>query len=138
MSIQPAKPPHNRKLGLLGSSLTKARLNKDSGTALGFVRDELEAALIDSNFFDGTPFSWITLAIRYGLKEESTPHYQAISKKCGDLPLAIEVPIEKLQDASLEELKRIFKGATLKALIHAGEKYGRPVEALKAMNDSLP
>lgn len=131
--IEPAKPPHNRKLGLIGTSLTKARLNKSSGIALDSVRDELEAVLINSNFFEGAPFSWVTLSIRYGLKEESEPHYQAINKKYGDLPLAIEVSTEKMQGASLDELKRIFRDAALIALIHAGEKHGRPVDALKSI-----
>ena len=67
--------------------------------ALTAVRDELEAVLIESGYCEGAPFSWVTLSIRYGLKEESEPHYQAINKKYGDLPLAIEVPIEKMQCA---------------------------------------
>lgn len=93
----------------------------------------MEAVLIDSDFFGSAPFSWITLSIRYGLKDDSEPQYQAINKKYGDLPLAIEVSTEKMQGASLDELKRIFKDAALRALIHAGEKHGRPVGALKAI-----
>jgi len=131
--IEPAKPPHNRKLGILEVSLTKMRLHRNWGIAHNSVRDELEKVLIDCNFFDGAPFSWITLAIRYGLKDENKPHYQTINKRYGDLPLAIEVSVEKLQGASLDELKQIFRNAILLALIHAGEKYGRPVDALKSI-----
>jgi hypothetical protein len=130
---EPPKPPHGRKLGLTGTALTKARNPKGDVQALSAVRDELEVVLIESGYCEDAPFSWVTISIRFGLKEESEPHYQAINKKYGDLPLAIEVPTEKMQGASLDELKRIFKDAALRALIHAGEKHGRPVSELKSM-----
>jgi hypothetical protein len=130
---EPPKPAHGRKLGLIGTSLTKARNTKADVQALSLVRDELEAVLIQSNYYEGAPFSWVTISIRFGLKEEREPHYHAINKKYGDLPLAIEVPIERIQSASLDELKQLFRNAALRALIHAGEKYSRPVGALKDM-----
>jgi len=133
-----AKPPHNRKLGLSGVSLTKARLNKQSGEALDLTRDEIEKVVIDSNYLDGAPFSWVTIAIRYGLKNDDKPRYQAVNKKYGDLPLSIEVDTHDLIDASIEDLNLIFKRAVLKALIHAGRKFGRPTEALEKLLGSLP
>ena len=133
-----AKPPHNRKLGLSGVSLTKARLNKQSGEALDLTRDEIEKVVIDSNYLDGAPFSWVTIAIRYGLKNDDKPRYQAVNKKHGDLPLSIEVDTHDLINASIEDLKLIFKRAVLKALIHAGRKFDRPTEALEKLLDSLP
>lgn len=129
----PPKPQHGRKFGLLATSLTKARPPKGDMEALTAVRDELDAVLKKSSYCENTPFSWVTLSIRYGLKEESKPHYQAINKKYGDLPLAIEVPTEEMEGASLDELKQLFRRAALRALIHAGEKHGRPVDELKAM-----
>jgi hypothetical protein len=78
------------------------------------------------------------VAIRYGLKDDDKPSYQAISKKYGDLPLAIEVDTRELTEASLDELKTIFLTAVLKALIHAGQKFGRPVAALERMLASTP
>lgn len=132
--IAPPTPPHGRKLGLLATALTKARPPKMDMEALQAVRNELEAVLIQTGYCEGAPFSWVTLSIRYGLKEENKPHYQAINKKYGDLPLAIEIRTEEMQEASLDELKRLFRDAALRSLIHAGEKYGRPVETLKAMN----
>lgn len=131
---EPPKPSHGRKFGLLATSLTKARPPQMDMEALTVVRDELEAVLIETGYCEGAPFSWVTLSIRYGLKEESKPHYQAINKKYGDLPLAIEVSTEDMQGASLDALKKLFRGAALRALIHAGEKHGRPVEALKSMS----
>ena len=133
MSDKPATPPHNRKLGLIGTALTKARNPKGDVQALSAVRDEIEQVLIDTDFCVDAPFSWVTIAIRFGLKKEDVPHYQGVNKKYGDLPLAIEVPVEEMLVASLPELKNIFKEAALKALIHAGEKYKLPISKLREM-----
>lgn len=133
-----AKPPHDRKLGLVGVSLTKARLHKQSGQALDMVRDTVEKAMVESGYLDDATFSWVTVAIRYGLKNDDKPSYQPISKKYGDLPLAIEVDTRELTGASLDELRTIFLTAVLKALIHAGQKFGRPVAALEGMLASTP
>lgn len=82
-------------------------------------------------YLDSAPFEWITIVIRYGLKNEDEPYYQQISKKYGDLPLAIEVDTLELVEEDRDGLKRLFMIATLKALIHAGQKYKLPVRALK-------
>lgn len=132
-----AKPPHNRKLGLIGISLTKARLNKKSGKAADAVRDEIEKIIIDSNYLADAPFSWVTIAIRYGLKNDEKPRYQTVNKKYGDLPLSIEVDTHELIDASLEELMLIFKRAVLKSLIHAGKKFERPTNELELALESI-
>jgi hypothetical protein len=128
----PAKPPHNRKLGLLGVSLTKARLNPLSGKALDHVRDELERIMVEAGYLNGAPFSWVTVSVRYGLRMDEEPKYQRINKRYGDLPLAIEVDTHLLRDASLDDLKAIFKLAVVKCLIHAGRRYSRPTDRLEA------
>ncbi|MEW6120404.1 MAG: Imm39 family immunity protein [Pseudomonadota bacterium] len=133
-----AKPPHNRKLGICGVSLTKARLPKHDAEAATWVQDVVEKVLIESDYLEGAPFSWVTIAVRYGLKNDDKPIYQRINKTYGDLPLAIEVDTHEMMGASLDDLKRIFLHAVLKALIHAGQKYGRPVAALESMQVSIP
>ena len=133
-----AKPPHNRKLGLNGVALTKQRNNRHDTKALTAVRDEIEKVIIDSEYLEGAPFSWVTVAVRYGLKNDDKPNYQAVNKKYGDLPLSIEVDTHELIDASLEELKLIFKRAVLKALVHAGRKFERPTESLEQLLETLP
>jgi hypothetical protein len=130
---EPPRPPHGRKLGLIATALTKARNPKGDVQALAAVRDELEAVLIKVGYCDGAPFSWVTISIRFGLTEEEKPHYEVINKKYGDLPLAIEIRAADLQGASSDEMKHHFRRAALRALIHAGEKYGRPVNELKAI-----
>jgi hypothetical protein len=132
-----AQPPHNRKLGLVGVSLTAARPNKHDFKAAETVRDAIEGVVIDSGYLDGAHFSWVTLAIRYGLKNEEKPHYQAVSKKYGDLPLAIEIDTHEMMQASLHSLCLIFGRATLISLIHAGRKFERPVEALETALQNL-
>jgi len=126
-----AKPPHNRKLGIMGVSLTKARPNRHDLPAMEAVQDEIESVIIDSGYLINAPFNWVTISLRYGLKDEQTPHYQKINKKYGDLPLAIEIDTHRLLDASLEQLKGIFREAVVKALVHAGEKYKLPTDHLK-------
>lgn len=129
--MMPAKPPHGRKLGLLVTSLTMARLGRNTHQALSVVRDGLEQLLIESGFFQEAPFSWVTVSIRYGLKNDKAPRYEEINKRFGDLPLAIEVDTHELIDATLETSAVRLKVAVLKALIHAGRKYERPVEQLE-------
>jgi hypothetical protein len=133
-----AKPPHNRKLGLSGVSLTKSRLNRRSGKALDDARDEIEQIIIGSGYLEDAPFSWVTIAVRYGLKNDVEPSYRAVNKKYGDLPLSIEVDTHELIDSSLEELKLTFERAVLKALIHAGKKFERPTDSLEEALKSLP
>lgn len=128
---KPALPPHNGKLGLIGVSLTTARVPRHDLEAFKMVERELEPILEESGYLVDAPFSWVTLAIRYGLKNEEKPRYMAINKKYGDLPLAIEVDVHEMLGASLEELQKIFRFAALRALIHAGERYNRPTAALK-------
>jgi hypothetical protein len=122
----PATPPHNRKLGLLGVALVKARFPKSTGGALDSIRDEFEARLIETRFFEGAPFSWITIAIRYGLKNEEMPVFQRISTKYGDLPLAIEVDSHELISGSLEDIQARFRRAVARALAAVISRYGRP------------
>lgn len=128
---KPAKPPHDGKLGLIGVSLTMARVPNADLDAFAAVEAELEPILEASGYLKDAPFSWVTLAIRYGLKNEDKPHYSSINKKYGDLPLSIEVDVREMVGASMEQLRIVFRRATLRALIHAGAKFGRPIEALR-------
>ena len=131
-------PSHNRKLALSGISLTRARLHRDSGKALDHVRNELERLLIESGYLRGAPFVWVGLSIRYGLTTEEKPHFQRIDQKDGELPLAIEVDTHELLGASFDNLICCFRRATLIALIHAGNKYQRPVTAFETELATMP
>ncbi|MGE0143104.1 MAG: Imm39 family immunity protein [Planctomycetota bacterium] len=133
MSVTPAKPPHGRKLGLSGTALTLARNPKGDVAALTAIRDELEARLIAVDFFADAPFSWVTISIRYGLKNEETPHFQPIHDTYGDLPLSIEVAAAAMADAGFDALKALFRLAALRALLAAAARYSRPDEVLHTL-----
>jgi hypothetical protein len=123
---------HNRKLVLGGVALVKARL-KNVGQAMVRVCDELEPALITSGWFPAAPFRAVSLIIRFGLQTESEPHFQRISKKYGDLPIAIEVDTHHLLDIHTEpeRLKAFFKRVTIDCLLSVGRRYDLPTEKLE-------
>jgi hypothetical protein len=123
---------HGRRLGLSGVALTTARNNRFDIQALTAVRSEVEAVLDESGYLVGAPFSWVTIAVRYGLMDADAPVYQPISEKYGDLPLSIEVDTNRLVGADLASLAGMFKRAVLLALVHAGKKYDRPTARLEA------
>ena len=132
-----AKPPHHRRLGLTGIALTEKRNNPLNIRALSEVRDDIEKLLADSGYLENAPFHWVTIALRYGLKNDDVPGYQKIDTEFGDLPLSIEIDSNELRGASPEELKAMFSTAVLKALIHAGEKYNRPDNALVELREMV-
>ena len=98
----------------------------------------LERLLIDSGYLHGAPFVWIGLSIRYGLNNERKPHFQRIDQKDGELPLAIEVDTHELLNASFDDLIYCFRRAALIALIHAGDKYQRPMTAIQTALATMP
>lgn len=93
--------------------------------------------ILGAGFFAGAPFTWVGLIIRYGSVTQTDPEYDRIDKKDGELPIAIELPMERLQKMGREELKRTFMLATLDALVHVGKKYSLPAEALIAMRTEV-
>lgn len=115
---------HNRKLVIGGVALTMTKIPaKQNGAAATRVRDELEKEMIQSGYLENAPFGWIGLLVRYGLIDEAEPHYEKISQKHGDLPLAIEIDTHRLLNASEDEMAAVYRKAALIALVHAGEKY---------------
>jgi hypothetical protein len=123
---------HDRKLALSTVALTKARLPaKLCGAAGTRVRDDLEREVIESGYLAKAPFRWVGLIIREGLVDEPVPHYQGVSKKHGDLALAIEVDTHRLLGATEEQIAAVYRLATLRALVHAGEKYGLEVGRMR-------
>ena len=128
-----ARPASTRKEARASRDvLDQSSLKQHGAKALSLIRDDLEQVLVGSGFLGDAPFSWVTVSIRYGLKNEDVPHYEKINKRYGDLPLAIEVDTHELINATLEELTVKIKVAVLKALIHAGRKYERPTDQLEA------
>ena len=128
---------HNRKLGLCGAAMTTARVPRFDIQVMTSVRDELETIMIDSGYLNGAPFEWVTISLRYGLKVEDAPHYEPINEEFGDLPLAIELDTNELRSCDRDEMQVLFTIATLKSLIHAGNKFELPTEALESRLEEL-
>lgn len=124
---------HDRKIVLGGASLTLARANRHDLPVMGEIMDELEQVMISTGYLNDAPFKWVGLMLRYGLENEDVPHYQRVSEKHGDLPLAIELDVHDLQDASREKLKEIFMIATLKTLVDVGKRYKLPHATFEQM-----
>lgn len=126
---------HDRKLVLGSVALTMARLRpaKAVAAALNNVRDDLEREIVRSDYLDGAPFRWVGLILREGLADEAEPHYQGIDPEDGELPLAMEIDVHRLLGRSRAEMERVFRQAALRALIHAGTRYGLAVDRLTAL-----
>lgn len=125
---------HNRKLVLSGIALTKARIPpKPNALAANQVRDELEGEIIASGYLEAAPFKWVGLSVRYGLVDEAEPHYDKIDPADGELPLAIEIDVHRLLDGSVDEMARVYRKATLIALVHVGARYRLPIGRLESL-----
>lgn len=113
--------------------MTMAKVNRHTMAVTGEIMDELEQVMISTDYLETAPFKWVGLILRFGLKNEDTPHYQRINEKYGDLPVAIELDTHELQHASREKLKQLYMIATLKTLIDIGKKYNLPCEKFDEM-----
>jgi hypothetical protein len=135
--MKPMTKKHNRKLGLLGAAMTTLRLPRYTMEIGKMVRDEIEVMMLDSGYLDGAPFEWVTISLRYGLKNEDEPKFEPVNKSHGDLPLAIELDTRELAVASREEMRLAFEIATLKALIAAGRKFNLEYSRLQERLDEI-
>jgi Immunity protein 39 len=97
---------------------------------MSMVRDDIERLLIASDFFEGAPFSWIGVIIRYGLRRQTQPDYERINKKHGDLPIAIELDANELRSLTADELRKVMAIAVLEALLDVARQFDRPSELL--------
>lgn len=132
---QPATPPHSRKLGLLSVALVKARV-RGLGPALGNVRDTLEPLILP--WFPNGQFSWVTLSIRLGIKNDEKPSFGSISKQYGDLPLSIEIDTNEVLAVhhDPELLHKLVHRHVLRSLGAVATRYGLPMESLHAENEA--
>jgi hypothetical protein len=128
---------HGRRLGIIGAAMVNARRNKFTLDAMRQVRDDIEAEMDKCNYLGGAKFDWVTIAINYGLVDAEKPVYGRINKEFGDLPLSIEIDFQQIERQELPIVEKVFKKATLVALIHAGKRYDRPVAPLEALLSEL-
>jgi Immunity protein 39 len=125
---------HNRKLVFGVTALTLGKIDDNmDGPALDAVRDDLEHEMINSGFLEGAPFVFMGVVFRYGLQYEVAPHYFPIGKKDGFLDVAIEIDTHDLLDATLEQMKAIFRKTALICIIHVGKRYKLKIERMEQL-----
>ncbi|MEO0419086.1 MAG: Imm39 family immunity protein [Pseudomonadota bacterium] len=134
----PPKPPHDGKLGLVDSSgVTSSgkpiRPPLGSFEALSLIKKELEGVMITSHYLEGAPFSWVTLAILYEEEDGGQTEFGRINKTYGDLPLTVQLDVGAFRGLDRRAVTGILRSVVIKALIDAGERYGRPTEAFKCL-----
>jgi hypothetical protein len=120
----------NGTLGLISVALTMQKDPEFLWEILIKIKGEMEEILVQDNYYDGCPFSGITLSLRLGLKDDEKPVYFRINKKYEDLSLAIEVDCSSFMEASREEIHDKLRNAVLISLLDAGKKYSRPMKLL--------
>lgn len=122
--------PFDRRIGFIGIALVKGRVKNDF-KIWKEIRQSLEIIIRENNFFQNTPFLWILLVFRYGIKNDLKLEFQRVNKKYGDLGTALELDMRILQWAdqhNLDLLHDIFMIAALEALIQVAQKYKLPDE----------
>ena len=125
---------HNRKLVLGSVALTKARLPaRLHAAALNAVRDRLEQEMIGSDYLENAPFTWVGLIIREGLVDQPKPRLGKIDQKDGELPVAIEIDVNRLIGATQDVIEETYQTATLTSLHYVGQKFGLKVGRLEQL-----
>ena len=118
-------------------ALVKARLGKEIYPAANEARDHIEKLVIEDGYLQDAPFSWISLAIRYGLKNDLKPEIGRIDRSYGDLELAIEISTQDLLGQTKERMSEVLRRASLRALVGAGQHYTRPMTKLNKELDLM-
>lgn len=96
------------------------------------VAATINPLITHGSLLKGAPFSCISLVLVFGREDADTPTYKEIGEE-GELPLAIELDMVKLQRATGSELRDRFLFSTLCALMHTGKKYGLDTEGIERL-----
>jgi hypothetical protein len=112
-----------------------------SGQVMESLEEEYIVFLNSSGYFNGAPFLYIGMYIRYGLKnDKKTIYWARINKKYGDIPLARELDMRILMTADENDvgmLKDFFEIAALDSMIDAGKKYKLNTKVLEERRAQL-
>lgn len=123
-------------LALVATVPGRVRGDIEAGTR---ARDEVES-LIESDFFEGVPFSQVSLVVHYGNRVSLTPEYEPIGRTDGFLRISVDLEMSTVKKARGEELREILRQALIEALIAVAQKYNRPCGPLLAASrpDLIP
>jgi hypothetical protein len=128
----------DRKLLASAVSLVPGKVRGDIAAG-SRARDEVESLLVPE-FFEKAPFDRVGVIFRYGERTRLTPEYQRIGTFDGirELPIAIELEMNRLRRIPPEEVYRILKQVLMDALLAVADKYGLRAERLREARSQLP
>ena len=110
---------HGRRFVVGGNIAIKMRLPRHRGQILDNLRDEYETRYFNESFFEGAPFRWVGLMIRYTHNDVPLVEYGKISGDDQFLDLTIELDGRRLigQDRATCEaiLREVFDRAVAAA-----------------------
>ena len=95
--------PFDRRIGFIAVSLVLGKIKNDF-KVWKEIRQFLESIIRENNFLKNTPFLWILLAFRYGIKNDLKLEFQRINRQYGDLGTALELDMKILQWADQHNL----------------------------------
>jgi len=104
---------------------------KQARRLLDGVRDDVEKTIIESRQMDSAPFEFISLMIRYGLKNDASPDTGRIHQSYRDLPLTIEIDLQSIMDKDEKSVQVFFTNVVLLCVIDAFAKYRLSTELLR-------
>ena len=124
---------------LLASSVSSVPGRVRGGlAALSRVKDEVESLLVPE-YFEGAPFDRVGVIFRLGERTRLQPHYERIGVFEGvrELPIAVELQLNRLRRIKEEEVFDIYRQALLDALIAVAEKYGLAAGRLREARSTI-
>lgn len=120
-----------RRLVIGAVGLVRGRV-RGLGEACTVVRDELGAALEESNWFPDAPFKCVSLVLRLGTSSDELPQCGKVGKRYGELPVAIERRLDDLRALSTQpdQLREAVRSAVLICLARIAALYDLPCDSL--------
>ena len=110
---------HGRRFVVGGNIAIKMRLPRHEWELVSDLRDEYEARYFSDSFFEGAPFEWVSLMIRYTHYDVPVVEVEGIRKPDRVLHLTLEIDGRRLigQDRATCEaiLREVFDRAVAAA-----------------------
>lgn len=119
-----------RRLAIGGVALVEARLGKINPVLMQIL-EEFNQWLLDDGWPGPAPFQYVSLIIRFGLKDDLEPEIGRVNKKYGELAVSIEVDTHPLLKRDMEVARQVFQRATALALLGVAQKYSIPSPILR-------
>lgn len=116
-------------LAVGGVGLKKGRI-VNAQKAMISLAMEINPYLREGKFLDGAPFTLINLIFRYGDKYSELAEIEDIDSVHGELPVAVEVPMDELRVASVETVRAAFASVLIPALRLIAQNFNLPSDPI--------